>query len=65
MAVDVYDFNFLFFILFVHVQGRIEDFKHLKKLRWAEGGANILGIFRVKNHDFTPLLVKIITCILN
>ena len=20
----------------------------------AEGGANILGVFRVKNHDFTP-----------
>ena len=27
---------------------------HLKKLRRAEGGANILGVFRVKNHDFTP-----------
>ena len=27
---------------------------HLKKLRWAEGGANIFGVFRVKNHDFTP-----------
>ena len=26
---------------------------HLKKLRRAEGGANIFGIFRVKNHDFT------------
>ena len=26
----------------------------LKKLRRAEGGANILGVFRVKNHDFTP-----------
>jgi hypothetical protein len=39
-------------------QGRIQDFKlggaHLKKLRWAEGGANIFGVFRVKNHDFTP-----------
>jgi hypothetical protein len=39
-------------------QGRIQDFKlgvaHLKKMRRAEGGANILGIFRVKNHDFTP-----------
>ena len=23
-------------------------------MRRAEGGANILGIFRVKNHDFTP-----------
>jgi hypothetical protein len=39
-------------------QGRIQDFKlggaHLKKLRRAEGGGKILGVFRVKNHDFTP-----------
>ena len=40
-------------------QGRIQDFKlgggaHLKKLRRAEGGAKIVGVFRVKNHDFTP-----------
>ena len=27
---------------------------HLKKLRRAEGGANIFGVFCVKNHDFTP-----------
>ena len=58
MGVDVYDIIFLFFILFVHVQGRIQDFKlggaHLKKLRRAEGCANIFGVFRVKNHDFTP-----------
>ena len=26
----------------------------LKKLRRAEGGANFFGVFRVKNHDFTP-----------
>ena len=26
---------------------------HLRKLRRAEGGANIFGVFRVKNHDFT------------
>jgi hypothetical protein len=26
----------------------------LKKLRRAEGGAKIVGVFRVKNHDFTP-----------
>ena len=26
---------------------------NLKKLRRAEGGANIFGVFRVKNHDFT------------
>ena len=27
---------------------------HLKKLQRAEGGAIIFGVFRVKNHDFTP-----------
>ena len=27
---------------------------HLNKLRRAEGGAKIFGVFRVKNHDFTP-----------
>ena len=27
---------------------------HLKKLRRAEGGAKIVGVFCVKNHDFTP-----------
>ena len=27
---------------------------HLKKLRRAEGGAKIIGVFRVKNHNFTP-----------
>ena len=42
-----------------HFQGRIQDFKlgggvHLKQLRRAEGGAKIVGVFRVKNHDFTP-----------
>ena len=40
------------------IQGRIQDFKiggaHLKKLRRAEGGANIFRVFGVKNHDFTP-----------
>ena len=39
-------------------QGRIQDFKlggaYLKKLRRAEGGAKIFGVFRVKIHDFTP-----------
>ena len=45
--------------LIYHLQGRIQDFKlgggaHLKKLRRAEGGAKIVGVFRVKNHDFTP-----------
>ena len=27
---------------------------HLKKSRRAEGGAKIFGVFRVKNHNFTP-----------
>jgi hypothetical protein len=27
---------------------------YLKKLRRVEGGAKIVGVFRVKNHDFTP-----------
>ena len=41
------------------IQGRIQDSKlvggvHLKKLRRAEGGAKNFGVFRVKNHDFTP-----------
>jgi hypothetical protein len=42
----------------VGVQGRIQDFKlggtYLKKLHRAEGGAKNFGVFRVKNHDFTP-----------
>jgi hypothetical protein len=44
----------------VDLQGRIQDFKlgggwgaHLKKLGRAEGGENIFGVFRMKNHDFT------------
>ena len=40
------------------IQGRIHDFKlggrRLKKMRRAEGGAKIFGVFRVKNHNFTP-----------
>ena len=47
--------------MWVDNQGRIQDFKlgggggaHLKKLRRAEEGAKILGVFRVKNHYFTP-----------
>jgi hypothetical protein len=27
---------------------------HLKKLRQAERGAKLFGVFCVKNHDFTP-----------
>ena len=44
--------------IYGNLQGRIQDFKlggaHLKKLRRAEEGANIFGVFRVKNHYFTP-----------
>jgi hypothetical protein len=52
-------FNMKWQSLEVALQGRIQDFKlwggeHLKKLRRAEGGANIFGVFRVKNHDFMP-----------
>ena len=41
------------------LQGQIQDFKlgggvNLEKLLRAEGGAKIFGVFRVKNHDFTP-----------
>ena len=43
----------------IYLQGRIQDFKlgggrHLNKLRRVEGGAKIVEVFRVKNHDFTP-----------
>ena len=42
------------------VQGRIQDFKlggaHLKKLHRAEGGANIFGVFCVKNYDLTQTI---------
>ena len=48
------------------MQGRIQDFKlggaHLKKLRPAEGGAKIFGVFRVKNHDFTPKKIMFFNC---
>ena len=43
---------------YMYYQGGIQDFKlggsHLKKLGRAEGGAKMFGVFRVKNHDFTP-----------
>ena len=43
---------------FDHMAGADPGFQvrggHLKKLRRAEGGAKIFGVFRVKNHDFTP-----------
>jgi hypothetical protein len=47
----------MFEIYFLY-QGRIEDFKlggrTSKKMRRVEGGAKIVGVFHVKNHDFTP-----------
>ena len=40
------------------MQGRIQDFKlggaHLKKIAPSRGRHEIFGVFRVKNHDFTP-----------
>jgi hypothetical protein len=35
---------------------------HLKKLRRAEGGAKIVGVYRVKNQDFTPKNLIISNC---
>ena len=56
---DYVDYSFL--IRQLLEQGRIQDFKlgggggaHLKKLRRTEGGAKIVGVFRVKNYDFKP-----------
>jgi hypothetical protein len=50
--------GFVLLDLYSFMQGRIQDFKlggaHLKKLRRVEGGAKNFGVFRVKNHDFTP-----------
>jgi hypothetical protein len=47
----------------LQIQGRIQDFKlggaHLKKLRRAEGGAKIFGVFRVKNHDFKIVIILV------
>ena len=31
-----------------------QGWRTLKKLRRTEGGAKFCGVFRVKNHDFTP-----------
>jgi hypothetical protein len=55
----VYDYNNHTQKFYDCIQGQIHDSKlgggvHLKKLRRAEGGAKIFGVFRVKNHDFTP-----------
>jgi hypothetical protein len=42
-------FNFLCNVLWIIIY-----ILHLKKLRLAEGGAKIFGVFRVRNHDFSP-----------
>jgi hypothetical protein len=42
----------------MHVQGRFQDFKlgggALKKIAPSGGRRENFGVFRVKNHDFTP-----------
>ena len=44
--------------IYGHTSGADPGFQvrgaHLNKLCRAEGGAKIFGVFRVKNHDFTP-----------
>jgi hypothetical protein len=37
---------------------------HLKKLCRVEGGVNIFGVFRVKNHDFTRCMPPDLFCYL-
>jgi hypothetical protein len=40
-----------------HITGLVEAVRggaHLKNLHRAKGGVKIVGVFRVKNHDFTP-----------
>jgi hypothetical protein len=45
-------------LIHIYIAGAVPGFQvrgvHLKKLHRAEGGAKILGVFRVKNHDFMP-----------
>jgi hypothetical protein len=36
---------------------------HFKKLRRAEGGAKNVGVFRVKNHDFTLFFIYLLELI--
>ena len=66
----VYKSNLMLLILLISVVGWLNELgnwitsgadlgfqvrgAHVKKLRRVEGGANIFGVFRVKNHDFTP-----------
>jgi hypothetical protein len=39
---------------FTTVKNTMLIYVHSFQLRRAEGGAKIVGVFRVKNHDFTP-----------
>jgi hypothetical protein len=36
---------------------QVGDGAHLKKLLRAEGGTKIVGVFRMKNHDFMPFFL--------
>jgi hypothetical protein len=50
---------FIYFIYFISPEsgtlaGADPGSQVKKKLRRAEGGAKIFGVFRVKNHDFAP-----------
>ena len=52
--------EFIFHNFYVYVTGADPGFQvrgrgaQLNNLRRAEGGAKFVGVFRVKNHDFTP-----------
>ena len=66
----VYKSNLMLLILLISVVGWLNELgnwitsgadlgfqvrgAHVKKWRRVEGGAKIFGVFRVKNHDFTP-----------
>ena len=59
MSFSLHNSRFGLYVDFTNpIQGQIQDLKfgeeHLQKLRRAEVGANFFGVFRVKNHDFTP-----------
>jgi hypothetical protein len=60
--INVFCVFFLFFlssdiIIIVHMYNFFKQAEVVvgdKKMRRTEGGANICGVFRVKNNDFTP-----------
>jgi hypothetical protein len=55
-GIDIYsiEFEFLRYTSGADPGLQVRGGAHLKKLRPAEGGAKNFGVFRVKNHDFTP-----------